>query len=134
MHPFHTLALAAGGSALDDMLRYIGIAAIVWAFFKGLKSLVAKPAAAPPPPAVVPAPAAVVGAAPVAPPQAAAPVVAKAVQPVQAEGLTPEIIAIIAAAVTVALGTAHRIVSIKSQNSHWEKSGRQSVLTSHRIR
>ncbi|MEI8036781.1 MAG: hypothetical protein WCJ14_00175 [Verrucomicrobiota bacterium] len=131
MHLTSFLADQCGAAALDWMLRAFGVAAIVWAFFKGLKSLVAKPAAAlaPQPAALAPQPAAVL-------PQPAAPAatVAKAPAPAQPEGLTPEIIAIIAAAVTSVLGSAHRIVSIKSQNSHWEKAGRQSVLTSHRIR
>jgi hypothetical protein len=46
----------------------------------------------------------------------------------------PEIIAVIAAAVATVTGPAHRIVSIKRQSTTWEKVGRQSVLTSHRIR
>ena len=147
MHLTSFLALTdqSGGSALDWMLRAFGVAAIVWAFFKGLKSLVAKPAAPLPPqpvalqpqPAALPPQPVAVQAPPAAvqaPPAAPVATVAKTPAPAQPEGLTPEIIAIIAAAVTSVLGSAHRIVSIKSQNSHWEKAGRQSVLTSHRIR
>jgi len=44
------------------------------------------------------------------------------------------IIAVIAAAVYTALDDKHRIISIKPQDSSWEKAGRQAVLTSHRIR
>lgn len=126
MHLPSLLALAdpSGGSAVNDMLRLIGVATIVWAFFKGLKSLLAKPPA-PLPSQPLPLQA-----------QPAAPAVALATTPApaQPEGLAPEIVAIIAAAVSSVLGSSHRIVSIKSQNSHWEKAGRQSVLTSHRIR
>ena len=135
MHLTSFLADQCGAAALDWMLRAFGVAAIVWAFFKGLKSLVAKPAAAlAPQPAAQPAPLPPQPAAVLPQPAAPAATVAKAPAPAQPEGLTPEIIAIIAAAVTSVLGSAHRIVSIKSQNSHWEKAGRQSVLTSHRIR
>lgn len=144
MHLLPILALSAspGGSAVDEMLRLIGIAAIVWAFFKGLKSLVAKPATAPPATTPVPVPVAVVAAptpAPVtvptpSPVAAVATPVVSAAPPVQPEGLAPELIALIAAAVTTVLGSAHRIVAIKSQSSHWEMAGRQSILTSHRIR
>ncbi len=122
-----------GSPAFDWMLRAIGVAAIIWAFFNGLKSLVSKPTAAPPQAA-----APVVAAPVVAAPVVAAPVVAAPVAPEpsvpQPAGITPDIIALIAAAVATVLGTTHRIVSIKSQNSHWEKAGRQSILTSHRIR
>ena len=137
MHLLTLLALTAnpGGSALDDMLRAIGVAAIVWAFFKGLKSLVTKPAAPTPTTTPAPAPVAVVAAPTPAPlPVAVASPVVNAPPTAQPEGLAPEIIALIAAAVTTVLGSAHRIVSIKSQSSHWEMAGRQSILTSHRIR
>lgn len=46
----------------------------------------------------------------------------------------PEIIAVIAAAVHSVTGKNRRIISIKKVDTSWEKSGRQSVLTSHRIR
>lgn len=132
MHLLPLLAQATNpdGSALDWMLRAIGVAAIIWAFFKGLKSLVAKPTAPPPAPvAAVAAPTP----APLPAPVGAAPVTSAPLAD-QPEGLAPEVIALIAAAVTTVLGSAHRIVSIKSQSSHWEMAGRQSVLTSHRIR
>ena len=56
--------------------------------------------------------------------------------PVPAEtGIAPEIVAVIAAAVATVTGNqAHRIVSIKPMSTSWERAGRQSVLTSHRIR
>lgn len=69
---------------------------------------------------------------------------AKAMQPAieaQAKGLTedpneisPEILAVIAAAVATTVGKSHRIISIKPMSTSWERAGRQSVLTSHRIR
>jgi sodium pump decarboxylase gamma subunit len=56
-----------------------------------------------------------------------------AVAPVS--GIAPEIIAVIAAAVATATrNSSVRIVSIKPMSTSWERAGRQSVLTSHRIR
>lgn len=54
--------------------------------------------------------------------------------PAGEQATPPEIIAVIAAAVASVTGRSHRIISIKRQNTTWEKVGRQSVLTSHRIR
>jgi hypothetical protein len=51
-----------------------------------------------------------------------------------AADITPETVAVIAAAVATAMGPRHRIISIKPPSSSWEKAGRQSVLSSHRIR
>jgi glutaconyl-CoA decarboxylase len=51
-----------------------------------------------------------------------------------ADGISPELVAVIAAAVATMAGPQHRIVSIKPQTSSWEKAGRQAVLGSHRIR
>ena len=56
------------------------------------------------------------------------------VTPAAPVGIAPEIVAVIAAAVATATGQAHRIISIKPMSTSWEKAGRQSVLTSHRIR
>lgn len=55
-------------------------------------------------------------------------------QPEAPAGIAPEIVAVIAAAVATATGQSHRIVSIKPMSTSWERAGRQSVLTSHRIR
>lgn len=66
----------------------------------------------------------------------AAPVVtpaAKAV-PATADPIPPEIMAVIAAAASTVAGGKIRVVSIKPHISSWEKAGRQSVLSSHRIR
>lgn len=54
--------------------------------------------------------------------------------PVDDGHIDPEIIAVIAAAVASVTGPSHRVVSIRRQSTSWEKAGRQSVLTSHRIR
>lgn len=48
--------------------------------------------------------------------------------------IPPDVVAVIAAAVNTVLGAEHKVISIKSQDSSWEKAGRQSVLTSHKIR
>jgi hypothetical protein len=48
--------------------------------------------------------------------------------------IDPEIVAVISAAIASLTSSSHRIVSIKLRSSSWEKAGRQSVLTSHRIR
>lgn len=50
------------------------------------------------------------------------------------QAVPPEIVAVIAAAVATVTGSSHRIVSIKPMSTSWERAGRQSVLTSHRIR
>ena len=72
---------------------------------------------------------------PAAKPPAPAPVASPAaVTPVAAAGIAPEIVAVIAAAVATATGQAHRIISIQPMSTSWERAGRQSVLTSHRIR
>lgn len=120
MHLPSILSLLGAASVFDEMLRLIGIAAIVHAFFKGVKSLMPKPVAVPQPAPVI-----------VAPPQAAAEV---APTTASDDVIAPEIVAVIAAAVASMTDSAHRIVSIKRQSTTWEKAGRQSILTSHRIR
>ena len=55
-------------------------------------------------------------------------------QPPAPAGIAPEIVAVIAAAVAIVTGQSHRIISIKPMSTSWERAGRQSVLTSHRIR
>jgi Na+-transporting methylmalonyl-CoA/oxaloacetate decarboxylase gamma subunit len=52
----------------------------------------------------------------------------------RAEHIAPELVAVIAAAVSVTLGRKVHIVSIKPASTQWERAGRHSVLTSHRIR
>lgn len=60
--------------------------------------------------------------------------VASVAKPVTPEGIAPEIIAVIAAAAATTIGPNVRIISIKKMSTSWERAGRQSVLTSHRIR
>lgn len=52
----------------------------------------------------------------------------------RADFIAPEVVAVIAAAVSTTLGRNVRIISIKPTSTQWERAGRQSVLTSHRIR
>jgi hypothetical protein len=115
MNPLTILAnTVTGGSALDDMLRLIGIAAIVYAFFAGIRSLIRKPEAHSATPTSAPLPA--------------------KTPATRDEDISPEIVAVIAAAVATVTGKSHRIISIKPMSTSWERAGRQSVLTSHRIR
>jgi glutaconyl-CoA decarboxylase len=74
--------------------------------------------------------------APPAPAKAPPPPVATPAAAVATDsGIAPEIVAVIAAAVaTVTRDQPVRIVSIKPMSTSWERAGRQSVLTSHRIR
>lgn len=71
-------------------------------------------------------------------PMATTPVTASAAQPTPpasaSDSIAPEIVAVIAAAVAVATGGTSRIVTIKRQSPAWQMAGRQSVLSSHRIR
>jgi glutaconyl-CoA decarboxylase len=74
-------------------------------------------------------------------PEKKAPAPVQAVQPkpepppAADDGISPEILAVIAAAVAAVSGNEPvRIVSIKPTSSSWERAGRQAVLTSHRIR
>ena len=120
MHLPTILALVSDkpiGGPFNEMLSLIGVAAIIVAIFRGIKSLRTPVPVAPLQPQPAPAPA--------LPQPAPAPV---------AVGIAPEIIAVIAAAVATATGSSRRIVSVRSQDPHWEKAGRQSILTSHRIR
>ena len=59
--------------------------------------------------------------------------IAPATPPFQ-EGVPPEIIAVISAAVAAIAGPNRRVISIQPMSTSWERAGRQSVLTSHRIR
>lgn len=57
-----------------------------------------------------------------------------AAPPAAPAAIPPEIVAVIAAAIASTIGQSVRIISIKPMSSSWERAGRQSVLTSHRIR
>lgn len=50
------------------------------------------------------------------------------------DGISPEILAVIAAAVATTVGQKQRIVSIKPQNSSWSQAGRQQIHSSHNVR
>ncbi len=50
------------------------------------------------------------------------------------EGVPPEVVAAISAALATIYGGPRRIISLKPMNPSWEKAGRQSILSSHRIR
>lgn len=65
---------------------------------------------------------------------ASTPLAAPAPDAVPEPDIAPEIVAVIAAAVASCTGGNVRIVSIKPSSTSWERAGRQSVLTSHRIR
>ena len=103
------------GGPFNEMLSLIGVAAIIVAIFRGIKSLRPPTPVAPSPPA-------------------SAPVMPQPAPAIATDGIAPEIIAVIAAAVATATASSRRIVSVKTQDPHWEKAGRQSILTSHRIR
>ena len=66
-------------------------------------------------------------AAPTASPAPAAPAAATS-------NLSPETIVVVAAAVNTVLGSDYKVVAIRTQDSNWEKAGRQSVLSSHKLR
>lgn len=130
MHPIMLLAATEDAAhshslldALPDlagMLMVMVILALLWgvcAFTATIIKLLLrepKPATAPPAPTAAPAP---------------------APAPQAESGITPEIVAVIAAAVATVTGNQPvRIISIKPMSTSWERAGRQSVLTSHRIR
>lgn len=50
------------------------------------------------------------------------------------DGVPPEIVAVIAAAVVATVGKKQRIVSIRPHNTSWSQAGRQQIQTSHNIR
>jgi hypothetical protein len=129
MHLLPIIALleTADISILDEMLRFIGIAAILFVLFKGIKALITKPAAP-----VAPASSLTATPAALDSSLTAAPGVSHS--PAPAEVITSEVLAVIAAAVATVSDSSRRIVSIKSYNTQWEKAGRLSNLTSHRIR
>jgi len=129
MHPFSLIAAAMAltvSSMFDGLVHFIGTVVILvsvgWSAFCLLSYLVRRSAPAAPPASV---------------PVAATP---RPLHPPHLESSSPahsipdHIIAVIAAAVYTALDDKHRIISIKPQDSAWEKAGRQAILTSHRIR
>lgn len=103
------------------MLRLIGVAAIVHVTFKGVRSLIVRPKLAEN----------------VVEPVASVPVLVSPPEPIpeaSEEPISAEVVALIAAAISSYSVSSYRIVSIRQQSSSWELAGRQSILTSHRIR
>jgi len=134
----HHLTLSAASIAVasvgmfDSLALFVGklviIASLIWSGYSLITYLIrrsappAKPASlltrSTPTPVPAPVPA------PIAAPLAT-----------NAEATIPTaIVAVIAAAVQTMLDEKHRIISIKPQDSSWEKAGRQAILSSHRIR
>ncbi len=64
---------------------------------------------------------------------AAQPVVKRAPAVTKDDSIPPEVVAVIAAAVSTVAGS-RRIMSIKPRQSSWGQSGRQRVQSSHNIR
>ncbi len=120
----HTIlaAATAGASGAENYPYLLGLLAIVIALVaifrvSALKQELEK--------STSPQPQAVPAAATMAPVPA---------QPATTDGIQPEIVAVIAAAVATMTGGSRRVLSIKPMSTSWERAGRQSVLTSHRIR
>lgn len=120
MHVHIILAAATGGAGTANYPYLLGLAAIVIsliAIFRvsALREELLKSAT----------------------PSASRPAADRTTGPAQSapeQGIPPEIVAVIAAAVATATGNTRRVLSIKPMSTSWEKAGRQSVLTSHRIR
>lgn len=68
------------------------------------------------------------------PAAASAPAAGSAFAAPVGDGITPETVAVIAAAVHSVMGASARIVAIKPQDTNWGQAGRHSVLSSHKIR
>jgi hypothetical protein len=96
------------------------------------------------PPAPKPLPVAPVIAAPVVAPPKLQPAPAPAPMPTPAaplvESMTPEILAVISAAISVVLGRSHQIVAVQSagvrgpEGNAWAMEGRVEQFLSHRVR
>lgn len=112
----HSHSVADALPHIGGMLMVLATLAVLW----GICALTAKLVSLARPPAN-PAPVASAPAATALPTQPAA-------------ATAPELVAVIAAAVAAAVGPDRRIVSIRPESSAWAKAGRQSVLSSHRIR
>lgn len=114
--PFTFLATAA---KMSDVLPHLGGMLVVFAALTVLWGLCAFTAK-------------IVGL--ISPPAAAvAPAPKKAAAPAPTTGISAEVVAVISAAVaTCAQGK--KVVSIRPSNTSWEKAGRQSVFSSHKIR
>lgn len=108
--------------SIREIIPYLAVIFVITIIAVTFLQVTRPPAARPEPPLPAPAPA------PATAEAKAIPAAAIEKQP------APEIVAVIAAAVATISGGTQRVVSIRHQASFWEKVGRQSVLTSHRIR
>lgn len=63
-----------------------------------------------------------------------APAGCPATQTESAQTLAPELVVVIAAAVSTVLGENYKVVAINPPDNNWGQAGRQAVLSSHRIR
>lgn len=114
----HSHSVADALPHLGGMLMVILTLASLWVLCAVTAKLVKllEPPARPAPVSTAPAP------------QPAAPATARPT------GTPPELVAAIAAAVATVAGPDRRIVSIRPHSTSWAKAGRQSVLSSHKIR
>ncbi|MBC2592998.1 OadG family protein [Ruficoccus amylovorans] len=68
-------------------------------------------------------------------PVAAAAPAPAAAAPAASEGISPEVVAVIAAAVHTTLEHPHRILSIRpSADRYWAAEGRREIFRSHKVR
>jgi len=121
LNPFAAATTLAEDSVFDTLVHVVGtgviVASVIWSAYCLIIYLIKRlsPAGVP---ANIP-----VGGVP---------------RPLEPSGSTaaipPQTIAVIAAAVSFMLDEKYKIISIKHQDSSWEKAGRQAVLSSHRIR
>lgn len=130
--PTFSLAATAGASVLDALPHLAGMlmVMITLAFLWGICALTATIIKL-----LLPAAKSSPHASPQQAPAVRIPPPAASVLPEANDRIAPEIVAVIAAAVATVSGNRPvRIVSIKPMSTSWERAGRQSVLTSHRIR
>lgn len=119
MQPHGILAAAANVQGAENYPYYLSLLAIVISLIAIFR-------------ASAPAAGKIQSQAPASP---ASPLATGVPQAVPASHAIPlEIVAVIAAAVATMTGGSQRIISIKPMSTSWERAGRQSVLTSHRIR
>ena len=123
------LAAAENVQATDRLPYYLSLLAVVLSLIALIRASASGKNQPPAPGAPAPQPEAI---APKASPVVVSPPVAATTSGTQSN--PAEIVAVIAAAVAATIGNNHRIVSIKPMSTSWERAGRQSVLTSHRIR
>lgn len=118
----HSHSFADGIAYLTGMLMVMACLALLW----GLSALIARVVRVTIPTAKPPAPR--------TPTTNPMPANSISNDPSSDSKIPPHIVAVIAAAVASISKQPVRIVSIKPMNNAWERAGRQTVLTSHRIR